>query len=135
MMTPQKQTIFSHEKKGTVGNCLSACVASLLDMQIEDLPHFSWHMSDWFRILYMFLEDHGYSVKMLPIKNNPDWKTEFNGIDGYLIVGGGSPRGIKNGHAVIYKDGQPFFDPHSDNTFLTSEDDFYVIEKMEQNTK
>lgn len=132
-MTPQKQTIFSDEKKGTVGNCLSACVASLLDMQVEDIPHFSWHMSDWFRILYMFLEDRGYSVKMMPTKTTYQWKEHVKGLDGYLIVGGGSPRGIKNGHAVIYKNGQPFFDPHPDNTFLTKEDDIYVIEKIEQN--
>ena len=33
-------------------------------------------------------------------------------------------------HAVIYKDGEPFFDLHPDNTFLTTEEDFYVIEEI-----
>jgi hypothetical protein len=128
-MTPLKQTIFSDEKKGTVGNCLQTCVASLLDLPIESVPHFSWYMSDWFRKLYMFLEEKGYSVKMLSVKTNPDWRSEFKGLDGYIIMGGGSPRGVWNGHAVIYKDGEPFFDPHPDNTFLTTEEDFYVIER------
>lgn len=129
-MTPQKQTIFSDEKKGTVGNCLAACVASLLDLPIEALPHFSWYMGDWYRMLYNFLKEKGYEVNgTQTIKENPDWHKGFKGIDGYVIVGGKSPRGIHNGHAVIYKDGQPFFDPHPDNNFLTEAEDFYTIEK------
>jgi hypothetical protein len=131
-MKTQKQTIFSDEKKGTIGNCLSTCVANLLDMNIEDVPHFAWHMSDWFYVLYHFLEERGYSVKSISIKTNPNWREEFKGLNGYVIVGGGSHRGFKNGHAVIYKNGQPFFDPHPDNTFLTKEEDVYVIEELKK---
>lgn len=128
-MTPQKQTIFSVEKKGTVGNCLSACVASLLDLRIEDIPHFSWHMSDWFMVLYKFVEENGYSIVMRSVKQFPDWRQTEKGLNGFIIVGGASPRGIKNGHAVIYQNGHPFFDPHPDNDFIIEEWDIYVIEK------
>ena len=128
-MTPLKQTIFSNEKAGTVGNCLQSCVASLLDLPIEEVPHFSWYMSDWFRKLYSFIEEKGYVVIITGVKQNPNWREEIKGIDGYVIVGGKSPRGIFNGHAVIYKDGEPFFDPHPDNTFLLEIEDVYNIRK------
>src|ERR1035437_7996426 len=113
-MLPQKQTIFSDEKQGTVGNCLQACVASLLDLQISEVPHFSWYMGEWYHRLYQFLKTkdcEGYGT--WSVKSHPDWKG-FKGIDGFVIAGGTSPRGIFNGHAVIYKDGEPFFDPHPD---------------------
>ena len=53
------------------------------------------------------------------VKNPPaDWAKRFNGVDGYAMVGGTSPRPYVNGHAVVYKNGKPFFDPHPDNTFI-----------------
>jgi hypothetical protein len=133
-MTPLKQTLFSDEKKGVIGNCLQACVASLLDLPLEEIPHFTWYMSEWANRLYIFLDGRGYKFNgTRNIKHDGvSWLKDFKGIDGYIIVGGGSPRGIWNGHAVIYKDGEPFFDPHPDNTFLTSEEDVYVIEKLNQ---
>jgi hypothetical protein len=134
-MTPQKQTIFSVEQMGTVGNCLQSCVASLLDLPLKEVPHFTWYMGDWFRKLYSFLEEKGYSVVMLNIKQNPNWTEEHKGLDGYFIVGGTSPRGIFNGHAVIYKGGESFFDPHPDNTFLEEAKDVYIIQKTTTHEK
>lgn len=129
-MTPQKQTVLTDKKNGINGNCFTACVASLFDMPIDQVPHFSSYGSgSWIQIFFDFLNTTEFELNgtwHIPYK--PNWK-DFKGIDGYVIVGGGSPRGIKNGHAVIYKDGEPFFDPHPDNTFLTSEDVVYLIEK------
>lgn len=128
-MTPQRQTIFTDDKIGQVGNCFSACLASLLDLSIDQVPHFASHGENWFIVFYHFIKDTEFEFNgTWHIPNNPQWK-DFNGIDGYSIVGGGSPRGIKNGHAVIYKDGEPFFDPHPDDTFITSELDLYLIER------
>jgi len=40
-MTPQKQ-LFGHDPtQGVYGDCARACVACLLDLPIEDVPHFA----------------------------------------------------------------------------------------------
>ena len=130
-MTPQKQTVFSDEEKGTVGNCFTACIASLFDMPIEEVPHFASYGTDWFDVFYKFLKETPFEINgTWQTNNNPDWKT-FEGIDGYVIVAGGSPRGVKNGHAVIYKNGEPFFDPHPDDTFVTEPEYIYLIERKQ----
>lgn len=128
-MTPQRQTIFSAPEIGIHGNCFSACIASLMDLPLEHVPHFSSHGPNWFNVFYEFIKTTEFEFNgTCYIPNTPDWK-DFKGVDGYVIIGGGSPRGIKNGHAVIYKDGYPFFDPHPDESFLTKEEDLYLIEK------
>ena len=128
-MTPQKQTILTDIENDIQGNCFTACIASLFDLPIEQVPHFSSYKEDWFMVFYNFLKETEFEINgTWHIPNTPDWKS-FKGIDGYVIVGGESPRKIKNGHAVIYKDGEPFFDPHPDNTFITKELDVYLIER------
>lgn len=128
-MTPQKQTVLTDEKNGINGNCFTACIASLFDMPTDQVPHFSSYGENWFQVFYDFLKTTDFEINgTWYIPNNPQWK-DFKGIDGYVIVGGKSPRGIKNGHAVIYKDGEPFFDPHPDNTFIVEEEDVYLIER------
>lgn len=128
-MTPQKQTILTDINKGIVGNCFSACIASLFDLDIKNVPHFASFGQDWFPKFYSFISNTDFEINgSLYIPTNPKWK-EFKGIEGYVIVGGKSPRGYKNGHAVIYKNGEKFFDPHPDNTFLLELWDVYLIEK------
>ena len=42
LVTPQKQTITHHyPKRGQYADCLRACVASLLDRPIEEVPNFA----------------------------------------------------------------------------------------------
>jgi hypothetical protein len=132
-MTPQKQTIFTDEKNGINGNCFTACIASLFDLPIDQVPHFSSHGENWFKVFYDFLKTTDFEINgTWHIPTNPKWKS-FKGIDGYVIVGGKFPRGTKNGHSVIYKDGEPFFDPHPDNNFLLIEEDVYLIERRSKN--
>jgi hypothetical protein len=129
-MKPQKQTIFSDEKNDIHGNCFTACIASLFDMNIEDVPYFASYKREWFEVFWNFLKSTDYEYNgTIIIKNHIDWFNDYKGIDGFTIVGGTSPRGIKNGHAVIYKDGEPYFDPHPDNTFLEEAEFVYLIDK------
>ena len=59
-MTPVKQTILTDKTVDppVVGNCFQACVASLLDLPLDDVPHFcdcnSWPMN-----FHRWLEDRG----------------------------------------------------------------------------
>lgn len=45
LASPQRRD--GHGDDGTPGDCFRACVASLLDLPIEDVPHFVQHVSWW----------------------------------------------------------------------------------------
>ena len=126
-MKPVKQTILSDPPNDIRGNCFSACLASLLDLSIEDVPYFAILGEGWFAVFLDFLTANGYVFEGTP--NFGDWVKTYEGIDGFFIVGGESPRGIRNGHSVIYKDGNPYFDPHPSNDFLTNPVEVYLIKR------
>ena len=100
------------------GNCLAAAVATWLELELEDVPHFLEHgmtFGDsldpsqpsethyWWALLVGFMAGHGY------------WATELGTIDDadpgeVLFVMGMSPRGVC--HQVLYRDGELWHDPH-----------------------
>jgi hypothetical protein len=137
-MKPTKQTIFGDGKEGRPhGNCLSACVASLLELPIEEVPVFV-EKEDWFGQLHKFISDKGYECH--GSLYGTDVLTYDTGIDGYYIVNGVSPRaGLKGlslgmNHSVIFYNGKLFFDPHPDNKGLVSIESALMIEpKKESN--
>lgn len=133
-MTPIKQTRLSDPSTGTLGNCMQACFASVFDLPIESVPDFIMIEKeggeDWIEVMFRFLAEHGAAWHG---SGTPEQLTDsrYNqGIDGYVFVGGTSPRGkaiCPQGHMVIYKDGKPFFDPHPSNDFLDDVEDFWMI--------
>jgi hypothetical protein len=126
-MKPIKQTLF-FDKDG-VGNCFEACIASILEINLEEVPMF--HDNDWFPYFFEWLVSKGYSYHGTL---NPDRITTYNkGVNGYFIVAGDSPRGshIKGGHAVVYKDGIMVHDPHPDNTGVLTIKYGMMIEPLE----
>lgn len=132
-MTPVRQTVFSDPKTGVHGNCFTACVASLFDKPIEEVPNFIDFGDKWFEMFWEYVVSQGAEflgmcyVGPKESISDEEWKL----FDGYLIAGGTSPRGIKNGHAVIYKDGKPFFDPHPSDDFLGVVEEFYLVKKAQ----
>lgn len=54
-MTPVEQTVYTNGK----GNCLTACVASILDISISDVPEFC-SAKDWFNRLEDFCVSNGF---------------------------------------------------------------------------
>lgn len=117
----KKQTILSKPHIGQRGNCMQAAIASLLNLEMHEVPNFIESKDFWEDLRY-FVESKGYVYEGTC---SPDQK--FKGIGGYVIVIGQSPRNKDISHAVIYKDGKPFFDVHPDNTFLTEEFFFLLI--------
>lgn len=110
-MTPVDQRVFA-EREGDVGDCLSACVASLLNLPLDDVPVFvaepNWHaaMDNW-------LAERGLALIYLHfLRGTWPW---IPPRDVPLIVGGQSPRGPW-GHAVIgiWREGamEVLHDPH-----------------------
>ncbi|MBM9509976.1 hypothetical protein [Actinacidiphila acididurans] len=102
------QTIL-HEQDGDVpGNCLQAAVASLLDLDLNVVPHFITH-DDWLNRLIVFGQEHGYLVRC-------EWQPETPTPLGIAI--GPSPRGVQ--HAVVVIDDETAWDPHPSRAGLLS---------------
>ena len=90
---------------GQKGNCHSACLAMLLGLRLDDVPNFN-DAADYHGALHSFLARFGYTILTFPIS-----AVELRAFQkGYAIVGGTSPRGYN--HAVLYRDGQLWHDPH-----------------------
>lgn len=106
-MIPVTQTITGDKK----GNCLAACVASILELPIEQVPNFCGDFEEWILALHNWLKPMGLGVVFvkLDLCPSPDHLKE-NFLKGYTIGGVTGARGIK--HAVVLHDGQVIHDPH-----------------------
>lgn len=102
------QTILHEEGAAIPGNCLQAAVASLLDLDLDAVPHFIVH-DDWLARLIAFGRDHGYHVDC---EFQPEAPIRFG------IASGPSPRGVH--HAVVVIDGETVWDPHPSRAGLLS---------------
>lgn len=126
-MTPCKQTRFSNDDDAPireVGNCLIACVASLMDKEsAEDIfqiqEHF--HKKFWTDILVDEIVKEGYT----PIGLEGH---QYN--DEYYIVYGYTNRSDIIPHACIYQNGKLVHDPHPDNTGVINIFRYWTIEKI-----
>lgn len=98
---------------GKAGNCFSACLASIFEVDIAEVPNF-FEVSDddegWWAVVRDWLRPRGFGVMFLQL-NDPE---HLKGFTGYFIVAGLSTRGIY--HAVVYKDGVLVHDPHPEST-------------------
>ena len=115
-MKPVEQTILHDPDKGVVGNCFAACLASLLEISLEDVPHFVETSPDaWQKDLNQWLAARGLAFVDVwcPNPTNFQWYvTEQLGHVGFYILSGPSPRHKDVDHAVIAKGGEIVFDPH-----------------------
>lgn len=123
-MIPVKQTKINDED----GDCFNACLASIMELPLERIPEFQKMGSSWFVPFLEFLHEQRYEY--LGTKYGEEKIRAYRGgIDGYYIVGGGSPRGFSRGHAVVFKDGEMVHDPHPDSTGLTEIKEAWIIER------
>ena len=140
-MIPVAQTKLTSTDGTARGNCMAACVASLLEVPISSVPAWEDMGSDgsWGDSFMSFLEQHGYEYHGLLIPDAQlldDWWSYIlersAGIDGCFIIGGKSPRThVTRGHAVIYKDGKLAHDPHPSGAGITEIEEIYIIERKE----
>ena len=106
------------------GNCFPACVASLLEIPLNQVPNIEelFDCYAWFDVFVCWLENKGYEYVV-------STKDECENSGDYYLVSGKSPRGDFN-HIVIYKDGKMVHDPHPDGTGVLTEVDFERIIKL-----
>ena len=84
------------------GNCMNAAFASILEIGIEDIPHFEdMTETEWFPKLLRWLESIGFHLLQ--------WDQEVY-LPSYFIANGPSPRGVE--HSVVYRSTKMVHDPH-----------------------
>lgn len=122
-MKPVMQTV-----TGLRGNCLSACIASLMEISIEEVPNFHEGIGHkvpqddpegvkiFWKNVMNFLYANGYSLVHLDASEGSETLTH---LKGYYLVGGESPRGYQ--HAVIYHNGKLAHDPHPEGGGVVAE--------------
>lgn len=97
-MQPVKQT-----KEGIDGNCLAAVIASILELELGDVPDFG--EDRWITELFTFLAPYGIYPIFVSFQ-----AMHLIQYSGYYGVSGKSPRGLE--HIVVYKDGLMVHDPY-----------------------
>ena len=98
------QTIIDPEN----GNCMEACIASLLEINLSDVPTFNKEGHKWYDDCQKFLAR--YDLQILCFNANEDMDLEL--LLGYYIVAVKSPNFKEAGHVVIMKKGIVIHDPN-----------------------
>lgn len=111
------QTIFDRRK----GNCMQAAVASILELPLEDVPHFILQKG-WYDTMDTFFDSHGYDMwgyvwnpnrvdTEIRHKKKEDFELvrQWRGVNGYFIAGVYSDYTTDSGkgpimHAVVVDD-------------------------------
>ena len=120
-MIPIQQT-----RTGKGGNCFQACVASLLEMPLSDVPDFcNLYPKDWFLQFGSWLKPRGMSAIMIKYDDKADLAEVLK--DQYVLAGGKSAvRDIP--HEVVWMNGEVMWDPAPEQKGLEGRpDDFIVI--------
>lgn len=121
-MIPVTQTLLHDPDNDIRGNCLQACLASIFEDDIENIPHFvEYTGADWFDRMNRWLIEN----KQCYILAITDWDKANHIFHGYSIMNGTSPRGVK--HSVVAYNNQMIHDPHPDNNGLVGEVETYWI--------
>lgn len=111
-MRPVDQTTYgSHD-----GNCLSACLASILEVPIDDVPLFLGAYWDDF---LPWLKDRGLWVSL--------YKAEDYVPPGYSIAAGPSKRFAGKLHACVAFNGMIVHDPHPSRDGLPRGVEEYLV--------
>ena len=109
-MKPVDQTTFGLAK----GNCFQAVIASLLELPLDEVPHFCEDAvgPDWWKPFSLWCRSRGFSPVELEIDAST-WRPEEGQI---CWLSGASPRNKDWSHGVVgvFKDGeyQITHDPH-----------------------
>ena len=102
--TPVMQTTFNDE-----GNCLSACIASLYDVPIDDIPMFADNESQWvFAMSDWFKKRFGKYVTIIRLD---DIRSRNLFQNSYMIACIDTINPKAKRHAVIVKGDHIIFDP------------------------
>ena len=103
---------------GAAGNCFASCVASILELSLEQVPPLRGPTQD--ADLDAWLRRYGWRTETT--LNPGDWYP-----DGLYIANGTSPRSPERNHAVVAFGGRLFWDPHPDRSGILDVQDVIVL--------
>jgi hypothetical protein len=125
-MTPVDMTVKHKPEEGTYGDCFRCCIASILDLPAEEVPHFCGYDFDqdparWYRDLTAWLAPRGLSyfgLEVNPDQFGPQWFSgiEASGFSCFHIMSGETERGTR--HSVVGRNGELAHDPHTSRSGL-----------------
>lgn len=118
-MKPVDQTAFhpgADVPEAEVGNCWSACIASILEVPIDDVPTFAAH-DDWWERTQAWLKERGYGIYPIPPQVIDAMGVHPAALDCWYIAAGRSPRGEFD-HAVVASGQRIGHDPNPERTGL-----------------
>lgn len=143
-MLRQKQLLKHNPDEGIYGDCHRTALACLLDIPVEQAPHFIGEnearrkrgetddMLAWLPHQAAWLAELGYATVDISFHGDEGVEPIFRYMQArnpniYYLLGGTSPRGTH--HTVICCGGGFEWDPHPDGGFLTGPFDngFYEI--------
>lgn len=118
-MKPVDQTLFRGE--GEHGNCVPACIASILERPLDQVPHFAaLHGPYFMKQMRQWFEDQG--MGLCYVNGNPI--TYFAGA--HCIATGQSPRGDFL-HSVVWFGRKMAHDPHPSRAGIAGEPHEFMI--------
>ena len=126
---------FSDGTRLTYGNCLVACIASILEEPIDEVPNlYTFYGLDdnentedslWFKVINLWLEK---KYKKVLVKHSLEEETH----EPFVIMRGLSMR--MKPHCCIFENKGgvfiPYFDPHPTSQFLHEQQYYYTIENL-----
>lgn len=98
------------------GNCQQAATASILGLDLNDVPNFHDCSEGFWTGFHNFIKSRGFRVLDISPNIEPDVL--------YLAYGL-SPRGVK--HACVYRRGALIWDPHPSRAGLTKVDTINIL--------
>lgn len=114
--------------QSTKYDCLSAAVASILDLPLSDVPVW-WDLTGeaWIQAIANWAESHGLGFCYFNLKDRKEWPI-LHGH--YVVVAGSTPRSSEYFHAVVAKaeyDGKTtrleyIHDPYTEGNFIDEPD-------------
>jgi hypothetical protein len=122
-MIPVDQTRFGAPD----GNCLAACLASLLELSLDAVPHFTgegWRarLGEWLRGRGLWALEWD-APRGCTIDGSRSWLAV--NVPGYAIVSGQATRGLL--HATVWRGGELVHDPHPSRAGLLDVEDVLVL--------
>jgi hypothetical protein len=113
------QTKFNNPATGETGNCFAACLATLLQISISEIPDDLYPSQRILDLIY----SKGY--RFISVYDEDDVPK-----DTFYIACGISPRNRNIKHAVIYQNGKLVHDPHPDSSGIITEEWYNYLEKL-----
>lgn len=118
------QTTFSDRAAGTHGDCFRACIATVLQIDPNSLPHPIADGGGWSGAFWPALRKLGFTVRTIDHDGAPDDRHLADGqgfiIPRVVMAAGDSPRGQWL-HSVVWDrySGKMIHDPHPSRDGLT----------------